>query len=142
MIYMRKIELDLLVYTFHIDFAGHVSNIVYIQWMEIGRLKLLKAAKMPVEQLTQRDIVPVLVSTEIEYKVPLVLGDHVRLEVWLSELKRASARMEFRFYNEADILCASGSQKGLFVHRGSMRPYRLSDEMRAAFETYLICEKG
>jgi len=71
---MKKIELDLPVYTFHIDFAGHVSNIVYIQWMEIGRLKLLEAAKMPVEQLTQRDIVPVLVSTEIEYKVPLILG--------------------------------------------------------------------
>jgi acyl-CoA thioester hydrolase len=138
----NRIELDLPIYTFHIDFAGHVSNIVYIQWMEIGRLKLLQAAKMPVEQLTQRDIVPVLVSTEIEYKVPLVLGDQVRLEVWLSELRRASARMEFRFYNEADTLCASGSQKGLFVHRRSMRPYRLSDEMRAAFERYLICEKG
>ena len=138
----NRIELDLPIYTFHIDFAGHVSNIVYIQWMEIGRLKLLKAAKMPVEQLTQRDIVPVLVSTEIEYKVPLILGDHVRLEVWFSELRRASARMEFRFYNEADILCASGSQKGLFVHRRSMRPYRFSDEMRAAFERYLICEKG
>jgi acyl-CoA thioester hydrolase len=138
----NRIELDLPVYTFHIDFAGHVSNIVYIQWMEIGRLKLLKAAKMPVEQLTQRDLVPVLVSTEIEYKVPLVLGDQVRLEVWLSELRRASVRMEFRFYNEADILCASGSQKGLFVHRESMRPYRFSDEMRAALEPYLICEKG
>jgi acyl-CoA thioester hydrolase len=138
----NRIELDLPIYTFHIDFAGHVSNIVYIQWMEIGRLKLLQATKMPVEQLTQRDIVPVLVSTEIEYKVPLVLGDQVRLEVWLSELRRASVRMEFRFYNEAHILCASGSQKGLFVHRESMRPYRFSDEMRAAFEPYLICEKG
>jgi acyl-CoA thioester hydrolase len=138
---MKKIELNLPIYTFHIDFAGHVSNIVYIQWMEIGRLNFLEAAKMPVEQLTQRDIVPVLVSTEIEYKVPLILGDHVRLEVWLSELRRASVRLEFRFYNEADILCASGSQKGLLVHRESMRPYRLSNEMRAAFEPYLISGK-
>lgn len=29
---------DQKLYTFHIDFAGHVSNVVYVKWMEIGRL--------------------------------------------------------------------------------------------------------
>jgi acyl-ACP thioesterase len=35
----RTVEIDLDIYTFDIDFAGHVSNITYIRWLEIGRLQ-------------------------------------------------------------------------------------------------------
>ena len=41
---MKKITFTLPVYTFQIDFAGIVSNIVYIEWMEIGRLTLPAAS--------------------------------------------------------------------------------------------------
>lgn len=134
---MKKIEVELPIYTFQIDFVGHVSNIVYIQWMEIGRLELLKAAGLPVHQITSQGIVPVLISTQIVYKQPLFLGDRARAEVWVSELRRASACLEFRFYNDEDVLCASGSQRGLFVHRESLRPYRMPREFRAAFWPFL-----
>jgi acyl-CoA thioester hydrolase len=134
---MKKIEFELPIYTYQIDFAGHVSNIVYVQWMEMGRQKLLDAVGLPIDQIAEDGIVPILVSTEIVYKVPLYLGDRVRVEMWLSELRRASARMEHRFYRDGDILAASGSQKGLFVHRESMRPHRMSSATRAAFEPYL-----
>ena len=134
---MDRIELEFPIYTFQIDFAGHVSNIVYIQWMEIGRLELLKAAGLPVEQIIRQGIIPVLVSTEIVYREPLYLGDRVRTEIWISELRRASARLEFRFTKDGDTLCASGSQKGLFVHRESMRPYRMPGEWRAALQPFL-----
>jgi len=139
---MIKIEFELPVYTFHIDFVGHVNNAVYIQWMEIGRTKVLEAGGMPVDRLahtgiTGEGIVPILVSTEIEYKQPIFLGDRVRVEVWISELRHASARLEFRFYKEGDVLAASGSQKGLFVSRKTMRPQRLSREIKARFEPYV-----
>ena len=32
---MKKVVFDLPIYTYQIDFAGHVSNIVYLQWMEM-----------------------------------------------------------------------------------------------------------
>jgi acyl-CoA thioester hydrolase len=134
---MKKVEFELPIYTYQIDFAGHVSNIVYVQWMEIGRTRLLEAVGLPVEHVAESGFFPVLVSTEIDYKVPLYLGDSVRVEIWLSELKRASARVEHRFYKNGDTLAASGSQRGLFVDLESMRPYRLPREMRAAFEPYL-----
>ena len=137
---MKKIELECPIYTFHIDFAGHVSNIVYIQWMEVGRLELLKAAGLPVDRLVSDGIAPILAGTEIAYRVPLYLGDHARLEIWVSELRRASARMEFRFYKDGDTLCATGAQKGLFVHRESMRPYRMPREWRAALEPFVAAE--
>ena len=35
------------IYTYDIDFNNHVSNISYIRWMEIGRLKLLEKTGRP-----------------------------------------------------------------------------------------------
>ncbi|MGG6242100.1 acyl-CoA thioesterase [Nodosilinea sp. AN01ver1] len=123
---MQKLTYDLEVYTYQIDFAGHVNNSVYIHWMEIGRLKLLEAIGMPIHEVLKQGIAPVLVETNIVYKLPLYLGDRVQAQIWLSELRNASAIMQFRFYNGDRVLAAEGVQKGLFVDVKTMRPKRLS----------------
>jgi acyl-CoA thioester hydrolase len=135
-LFMKKLVFDLDIYTFQIDFANHVSNIVYIKWMEIGRTKLLEAVGLPIEQLTARGIAPVLARTEIAYKEPLYLGDRVRIEVWILELRRASAQIAYRFYKDGDVLAAEGSQKGLFIHLDTKAPYRMGADMRARFLRY------
>jgi acyl-CoA thioester hydrolase len=138
---MPKLSYDLPIYTFQIDFARHVSNIVYVQWMEIGRLLLLKAAGRPVEQIADTGALPILVETAISYKKPLLIGDTARAELWISELTNASAWMEFRFYNGAGDLVASGRQRGIFVDIESGRPKRLSEDERAAFAPYVVNER-
>ncbi|MBD2112071.1 MULTISPECIES: acyl-CoA thioesterase [Cyanophyceae] len=134
---MHKLLFDLEVYTYQIDFAGHVNNSVYIHWMEIGRLKLLEAIGMPIHEVVKQGIAPVLTQTNIIYKLPLYLGDRVQAQMWLSELRNASAVMQFRFYNGDQVLAAEGMQKGLFVDIKTMRPKRLSSEERALFSAYL-----
>jgi acyl-CoA thioester hydrolase len=134
---MQKITFDLEVYSFHIDFIGHVNNTVYVQWMEIGRTKLLEAVGLPTHEIFKQGFVPVLVQTEISYKSPLYLGDLVQLELWISELKNASAVMQFSFFNSDRVLAATGSQKGLFMDRQTQRPRRLSPEERELFIPYL-----
>ncbi len=135
---MKKIIVHQDIYTYQIDFAGHVSNIVYIQWMEIGRLKLLEAVGMPVAELTQKNgIFPTLSETQIRYKKPIFLGDRVRIEIWLSSLKNVTAVMEFRFYNSQGELTTSGRQTGLFLDGASHKPCRINKEQRAAFAVYL-----
>ncbi len=134
---MQKVCFELEVYPFHIDFIGHVNNIVYVQWMEIGRTKLLEAVGMPLHEILQQGFAPVLVQTQITYKIPLFLGDRVRVELWLSELRQASAVMQFHFYNAQNALAAEGWQKGLFVDRATLRPRRLRSEERALFLPYV-----
>ena len=75
---MKKITFDLPIYTFQIDFAGIVSNIVYIEWMEIGRMKLLETVGMPIHEIQEDGIVPVLTHTSIDYKRPFRLGHKTR----------------------------------------------------------------
>lgn len=134
---MGKIVFDLDIYTYQIDFAGHVNNSVYIQWMEIGRMKLLETIGMPTHEVMKQGFTPVLVHTSIDYKSPLYLGDRVQVQLWLSELRNASAVMQFHFYNQKDKLVAEGLQKGLFVNAKTMRPKRLLPEERALFIPYL-----
>jgi acyl-CoA thioester hydrolase len=134
---MERLRYDLQVYPFQIDFMRHVSNIVYIQWMEVGRCLLLDAVGLPIAQTGESGFVPVLVETVISYKKPLRLGDRVQAEVWLSELSLASAWMEFRFENGAGELAATGRQRGLFIDMESGRPRRMSAEDRARFEPFL-----
>ena len=134
---MQKILFDLDIYPYQIDFMGHVNNAVYIQWMEVGRVKLLDALAMPTHEIAQQGFAPVLVQTHIDYKSPLYLGDRAQVELWLSELRGASAVMEFRFYNDQRVLVAEGTQTGLFVNTQTLRPKRLTADERALFTTYL-----
>jgi len=131
-----RVEVDLDIYTFDIDIAAHVSNITYVRWLEIGRLQLLREIGLPVEQLVASGIAPVLTHTEITYRRALVLGDPVRLAVWVDELRAASARLGFEI-TSGEHLVATARQKGLFVNLDTGRPHRLAGEMRARFEPYL-----
>lgn len=135
----RKLVFEEKIYTYHIDFVGHVNNIIYIQWLENGRVKLLEAMGIPVTGLAHGEgIVPVLTETTISYKKPLFLTNTVTVETWISKLNNASAIMEFRIFNENGELCASAQQKGLFINRNTMRPARLSPKNREAFARFLI----
>jgi len=139
---MQKIAFNLEIYTYQIDFVGHVNNSVYHQWMEIGRTKLLEAVGLPVHEIAKRGFLPVLVHTDITYKTPLYLGDAVLMELWLSELKQASAIMNFRFYNGKETLAAEARQKGLFIDRDSKRPRRLQPGERELFSSYVFSDSN
>lgn len=131
---MEKITFEQQVYPYQIDYVGHLSNIIYIEWMEVGRTKLLEHIGLPLRELEKRGIAPVLVETNIRYKKALYVSEIVKIEIWVSELRNASAVMSFNFYNEKGELAAFGSQRGLFIHRDTVKPYRLNKEEKAAFE--------
>ena len=134
---MQKITFDQEIHTFHIDFLGHVNNGVYIQWMEIGRTKLLEAAGMVTSEIFKQSFAPLLVQTTITYKVPLYLGDRAHVEVWLSELRNITGIIQFRFYNDQHVLVAEGNQRGLFVDTKTLQPKRLRQDERALFVPFL-----
>lgn len=134
---MKKVTFEQEVHTFHIDFLGHVNNGVYIQWMEIGRTKLLEAAGLFMSEILNQSFAPLLVETNIKYKLPLYLGNRAHIEVWLSEMRHATGVMQFRFYNGQGALVAEASQKGLFIDTKTLQPRKLRPEERALFLPFL-----
>jgi len=137
---MKKLESHKEIYTYQIDASSHVSNIVYIQWLEECRLQLLEEINLPAHKMIESGVLPVLVETNIRYKKALYLGNKVKIEFWISTLKNVSAIIEYRFYNENDELAAVASQVGLFVNSKTIKPHRLSSEERLAFEKVLILD--
>ena len=135
---MPKLPYQLTVYPFHIDAMGHVNNTIYVQWMEIGRVRLLDAAGLPMSQIMQQGFGPVLVDTRISYKRPLFLGDSITASIWVSKLKGASAEMSFEFCNQHSEVAAIGTQRGLFVNLSTQKPRQISSEDRERFSVYLI----
>lgn len=135
---MSKLKFDLEVYTFQIDIVCHLNNIIYIEWMEIGRIKLLEAIGLPTVEITKRDIFPILVNTNITYKNPIFYGDKIDAKIWISKLNAASAIMEFSFTKNDGVLAATGYQKGLFINGSTGKPYRIEKEERILFEKYLL----
>jgi acyl-CoA thioester hydrolase len=137
---MGKIVYEQTVYSYQIDYVGHLSNIIYIEWMEIGRTILLEKIGLPLKKLEAKGIAPILVETSIRYKKALYISEKVKIEIWISELREASAIMQFKFYNSKGELAAYGSQRGLFIHRDSVKTYRLNEEEKAAFTKALVKE--
>ena len=127
--------------TFDIDFAGHVSNIVYLQWLEIARTELLEAVGLPVPTLVDEGFAPVVARTEIEYRRPVVLGDPVTVHLGLSRLRALSAQVEFEV-RAGDTLAATARQLGVFVTLATGRPRRLEPELRDRFLPYLLTPQG
>jgi len=134
---MPKLAYDLEIYTYQIDAAQHVSNIVYIQWMEIGRLELLKAMERPYHHVARDGFFPVLVETNIKYLKPFFLGDEVRGHVWVTELARATAWLEFSFSDGNGEIRATGRQRGVFIDAKTGRPKRLTEAEKEMFERFL-----
>jgi len=85
--------------TFQIDFARHVSNIVYVQWMEIGRLLLLKAVGLPVERAAESGAVPIIVETAISYKNPLRMCAMLPIVLLTARRCLGSPRLRSPFIN-------------------------------------------
>ena len=138
---MEKLVFEEKIYTYHIDFVGHVNNINYITWMENGRVKLFSAMGISIfDLLNNSSILPIITETFIQYKRPLFLNNKVRIECWVSQLNNASAILQFRFYNEKNELCTTGHQKGSFIDSKTLRPVRLNETMRTGFEKFLIQE--
>ena len=81
---MKKLRFNEQIHTYHIDFVGHVNNIVYIQWMENGRLYLLEEIGYPVSELAKKEgVVPVITQTIINYKNPFFIHNRVEIKLWI-----------------------------------------------------------
>lgn len=127
-----EITLDIPVRGYDIDFAGVVSNIVYIRWLEDMRSMMLDAF-LPLEKQMAQGHGPILASTRIDYKHPIRLFDKPRGIMWLSELGRARWVVQAEVWVD-DLLTTTAQQSGVFIEYDTMTVIKVPDAVRLAFE--------
>jgi acyl-CoA thioester hydrolase len=115
--------MDLVVRMYDIDFNGHVSNIVYIRWLE--DLRMVGFEKIvPLKSCLERGQVPVLIRTDIRYRRPVKMFDEPKGRIWVTGYTKTT------FTLEAEILikgerCADATQTGVFVNDRTGKLIRL-----------------
>lgn len=128
------LEHDIYVSTHEIDFAGHVSNTVYLRWLEDMRLKMFDVY-CPLQDFLKIGVTPVLVSTEIHYLRPIKLFDKPRGKMWLSDLGFTSLTIEAEIYLSA-VLATRAKHVGVFVSMEKMKPVRIPKMFVEAVKKY------
>lgn len=121
-------EQKLRVQTYDIDFAGIVSNIVFIRWLEDLRLGLLEEA-YPLTEALADDVAPLLLSTRIDYRRPVTIADYPIGRIRVASLGRVRWRLAAEFAI-GDAICAEAEQEGIFVQLSTRRPIAIPEPIR------------
>ncbi|MGG6294512.1 acyl-CoA thioesterase [Leptolyngbya sp. AN02str] len=127
-----EVELPLPVRTYDIDFAGIVSNIVYVRWLEDLRLEML-ARHFPLGEQLRDGFMPVVVQTKVDYKQPVKLGDVPVGKMWMQSVD------SLRWTVNAAIAvngktAALGEQMGVFVSLQTNRPIRMPASLKQQYQ--------
>jgi acyl-CoA thioester hydrolase len=128
------VELSFQPKTYDIDFAGHVSNIVYIRWLEDLRLSLLDTY-FPLNAMMEKGIAPVVMRTTIDYKRPVRLFDKPIGKMWAGDIGNVKGILLAEF-SVNSVVVATAEQIGIFVRFDSGRPVAFPDELRRHFEEF------
>src|SRR5579884_4564177 len=124
-------EQPLVIRTYDIDFAGIVSNIVFVRWLEDLRLDLMEAA-YPLRRALADDVAPVLLSTRVSYRRPVTIHDALVGRVRVAGLGRVRWRLAADFVVGGEVH-AEAEQEALFIRLSTRRPVSIPAAIRARY---------
>ena len=119
---------------FDTDAGGVVHNIAYLRFIETCRTRLAGLMGMDMRAMMAAGEVPVVVRTEIDYRRPARLSDHLEISGVLDAVERARfwCRFEIRRPADGDLLVTCRQALAL-VRLETGRPQRLPTEWRARY---------
>ncbi|WP_461633761.1 acyl-CoA thioesterase [Labilibaculum euxinus] len=126
------VEMEIGIKAYDIDAMGIVSNIVYIRWFEDLRHLFLEK-HFPYNEMIATNISPILIKTEVHYKVPLTIQDHPRGTCRIKNLGSSKWEMDFEIFS-GDIIYCKGKQAGCFYNLEKQRPSLVPERLLEAYE--------
>jgi acyl-CoA thioester hydrolase len=121
------VELDLPIRTYDIDFAGIVSNIVYVRWLEDLRLTMLEQHYRALPELLLTGIAPILTNTEINYQRQLTIHDRAIGRMWIEELGTLRCILAAEVVTDGHS-AAQAKQTVLFINLTTRRPVKIPQD--------------
>lgn len=119
---------------FDTDCGGVVHNIAYLRMIETARTRLAAQMGMQLRDMASTQLFPVVVRTEIDYRKPAKLGDHILIKGRLERLERARFWCAFEVVRAADdMLLITCRQSLALVQMPQGRPVRLPEDWNAKY---------
>lgn len=130
---MDAFELTVTVAPGDIDELGHVNNTVYLRWVQAVATAHWEAVVSAAEQAANLWVV---VRHEIDYIKPARAEDAILLRTWVGEATRLTFERFTEVVRQKDRqLIAQARTLWCPVDPRSLRPKRVSPELRAQFST-------
>lgn len=120
--------------TYDIDFAGHVSNIVYFRWLEDMRLKVFDEY-FPLKDFMDQGLLPVIAAHTIEYKRAIRLFDKPVAHMWIQEVRAASVIFNGEIVVD-DAVTTLATHTGVFINGTTMKPVRTPKVIVEKFKAF------
>lgn len=84
------------------DCAGVVHNIAYLRFIEEARTIMAEKMGMPLRQMVETGLYPVVLRTEIDYRSPGKVGERLHVRGGVSELGRVRFWVNFEVVRPED----------------------------------------
>lgn len=108
------------------DSGGVVSNIAYLRYVEKARCQLFSQLGYPLSEMTETQIYPTVVRTEIDYRKPARLGDNLKIEAKLASVNkiRLHCAFEIRHADDNGLIFAEAKQTVVLVQMPDGKPVK------------------
>lgn len=120
-----------------IDGLGHVNNQVYLDWFMEAASRHSAAAGWDIERLLALGEGWVVRRHEIDYLLPVLPGDAVRLRTWVETAEKASSERRYEVLRLSDCRTACrGLTVWVWINYRTGRPARIPPEVVKAFSDW------
>ena len=116
------------------DQMGVVHHSVYPIYLEQARLDWLKRIGMHYQKMEDNGIILPLNKLSLEYKKSAIFGDHLEIDVSLSNLPKATMIFDYTIKNQKKELLTIAQTTLVFVNKHTKRPMRCPDHILTLIE--------
>ena len=119
---------------FDTDCGGVVHNIAYLRMVETARTRLAAKMGMALREMSETQLFPVVVRTEIDYRRPAKLGDALVIRGRLDKVERVRFWCAFAMTRKGqeEVLISCRQQLAL-VQMPAGRPVRLPEDWKVKY---------
>lgn len=125
------------------DPLGIIHYSAYLRFFEVAEHEMYRACGLPFEVLRRTGGVWLpRKALHCEFHSPAQMDEAVVIEAWFSKIGTTSLTMQFEVYREGNrVHRASGTLTVVCVHKDTMAPYPLPENVRTAIAPY-VAEEG
>lgn len=104
--------------SYEVDSYSHLNNGVFLSWFEQSRLDYLGSLGFSYDGFAQRKQWIVVARTEVDFRLPLHLGDELTVETRIEHFGRSSVRFGQRMLRGSDELACEATTIMVFSGEG------------------------
>lgn len=121
-----------------IDGLGHVNNQVYLDWFMTAATKHSRLVGWPVDKMIADGEGWVVRRHEIDYLIPVLPADRIRMRTWVETAERASSERQYELIRVSDgkMVCR-GSTIWVWINFKTGRPARIPEAVVKAFADWV-----